>query len=235
MGIPAGLGALSLPYQDGQPDLLVVVNYTTLGVSPNSIIDMRRSSITVRVGLTNNTDTVIHRTVPFTILPGMNLVSTLTFELRQLYKRPVLSAFGLFAPVDTFFVTRMLSLGPDPAINIDILRAPGISTLRTFAMIDSSELVFTQDDREYSVINGFSEIGGLWTFISGVFAAVFGSSLMRVLFGVKPISVFGLVHFFQRKKNKKACVDAYPQLQEEIGVPKKRQTWSRCPPPRPLT
>jgi hypothetical protein len=90
------LGALSLPYQDGQPDLLVVVNYTTLGVSPNSIIDMRRSSITVRVGLDNDTGKFIHRTVPFTILPGTNLVSTLTLELRQLYKKPPLSAFGLF-------------------------------------------------------------------------------------------------------------------------------------------
>ena len=77
----------------------------------------------------------------------------------------------------------MHSLGPDTAAGTDVVRAPGISTLRTFAMIDSSELVLTQDDREYSVLNGFSEIGGLWTFISGVFAAVFGSSLMRVLFG----------------------------------------------------
>ena len=77
----------------------------------------------------------------------------------------------------------MLSLGPDPGTDIAILRAPEISTLRTFAMIDSSECVFTQDNRENSVINGFSNIGGLWTFISGIFAAVFGSSLMRVLFG----------------------------------------------------
>ena len=77
----------------------------------------------------------------------------------------------------------MHSLGPDPASEIDIVRAPGISTLRIFAMIDSSEIVITQDDREYSVLNGFSEIGGLWTVISGVFALVFGSSLMRILFG----------------------------------------------------
>lgn len=77
----------------------------------------------------------------------------------------------------------MHSLGPDPGTDIAILRAPEISTLRTFAMIDSSERVFTQDSRQNSVINGFSEIGGLWTFLSGVFAVVFGSSLMRVLLG----------------------------------------------------
>jgi hypothetical protein len=77
----------------------------------------------------------------------------------------------------------MLSLGPDPGADIAIVRAPGISTLRTFAMIDSSERVFTQDSRDNSLISGFSEIGGLWTFLSGIFAVMFGSSLMRVLFG----------------------------------------------------
>ena len=80
----------------------------------------------------------------------------------------------------------MHSLGPDPrteSLPISIPLSPSISTLRTFAMIDSSERVFTQDSRENSLINGFSEIGGLWTFLSGIFAVVFGISLMRVLFG----------------------------------------------------
>ena len=101
----------------------------------------------------------------------------------------------------------MHSLGPDPGTDIAILRAPEISTLRTFAMIDSSERVFTQDSRQNSVINGFSEIGGLWTFLSGVFAVVFGSSLMRVLLGwllILPIPIifFGtaltLIHCYSR-------------------------------------
>ena len=77
----------------------------------------------------------------------------------------------------------MHSLGPDPGTDIAILRAPDISTLRTFAMIDSSERVFTQDSRDHSVITGFSELGGLWTFLSGIFAVIFGSSLMCVLLG----------------------------------------------------
>jgi len=80
----------------------------------------------------------------------------------------------------------MHSLGPDPHSEISpiaIPRSPEISTLRTFAMIDSSERVFIQDSRENSIINGFSQIGGLWTVLSGIFAVVFGISLMRVLFG----------------------------------------------------
>lgn len=42
-------------------------------------------------------------------------------------------------------------------------------------------------EREYlegSVLNGFGLIGGVWTLINGVFAAVFGSTLLLVLFGM---------------------------------------------------
>jgi len=80
----------------------------------------------------------------------------------------------------------MHSLGPDPVAEISpisIPRSPGISTLRTFAMIDSSERPFIQDNKENSIISGFSQIGGLFTFLSGIFTVGFGISLMRVLFG----------------------------------------------------
>jgi hypothetical protein len=50
-------------------------------------------------------------------------------------------------------------------------------------MADSSERVFIRDNREDSLVRGISEIGGLWTSLSGIFAVVFGISLMRVLFG----------------------------------------------------
>ena len=78
---------------------------------------------------------------------------------------------------------------PDPrAGNSPIPRSPEISTLRTFAMADSSERVFIQDNRENSLVRGISEIGGLWTSLSGIFTVVFGISLMRVLFGKLPLA-----------------------------------------------
>jgi hypothetical protein len=48
-----------------------------------------------------------------------------------------------------------------------------------------------QDYRQYSVWNGFSSIGGLWTFLNGIFAIVFGSSMLVVLFGMS-ISLCGI-------------------------------------------
>jgi len=62
-----------------------------------------------------------------------------------------------------------------------------------------------------SFLGGISFIGGVWTFVEGTFAATFGTTLFLVLFGmssshllqidpnsvgtgIKPLSVYGLVH-----------------------------------------
>jgi len=35
-----------------------------------------------------------------------------------------------------------------------------------------------------SVLNGFASVGGVWTLLDGVFMLLFGSYLVRILFGV---------------------------------------------------
>lgn len=41
-----------------------------------------------------------------------------------------------------------------------------------------------QEYLEGSVLNGFALVGGVWTLVNGVFAAIFGSTLLLVLFGM---------------------------------------------------
>jgi len=41
-----------------------------------------------------------------------------------------------------------------------------------------------QDYRESSVLIGFSKVGGLWAFLGGVFATIFGSSILRIVLGM---------------------------------------------------
>ena len=41
-----------------------------------------------------------------------------------------------------------------------------------------------QDYRENSVLGGFSKVGGLWAFLGGAFATIFGSSILRTLLGM---------------------------------------------------
>jgi len=148
---------------DGPPDLLVIVNYTTLLIDPNTIIDMRRSSIEIRIGMINDTEQVLHRTVPVSIPPGVNLLANLNFEIRQLFKKPSLSAFGLFDSISTFSIARMVHVFNDPQAGISshIPHSPGISTLRAYAMVDPSEWVIVQDNRDKSVVRGLADIGGL--------------------------------------------------------------------------
>lgn len=85
-----------LSYQDSQPDLLVVVNYTTIGVPSNTPIDISRNSVQLMVGLTNNTDYVVGKTSPTTLIPGLNVVGALNIAVRRQFKSPMMSSFGMF-------------------------------------------------------------------------------------------------------------------------------------------
>jgi len=50
---------------------------------------------------------------------------------------------------------------------------------------DSPALRVVQDYRENSVLGGFSKIGGLWAFLGGAFATIFGSSILRTVLGMR--------------------------------------------------
>jgi len=94
-----------------------------------------------------------------------------------------------------------------------------------------------QDYRENSVLGGFSKIGGLWAFLGGAFATIFGSSILRTVLGmrfslllssqeltgsylgIKPLSVFGVMHSFQEKEIREACTVEYPRLMDDIKIP----------------
>lgn len=58
-----------------------------------------------------------------------------------------------------------------------------------------------------SFLGGISFIGGVWTFVEGTFAATFGTTLFLVLFGIKPLSVYGLVHKFSKDRPVLATIE----------------------------
>ena len=129
---------------------------------------------------------------------------------------------------------------PDPLVsatssNSSIPHGPKTSTLRLITVLQSSELSVIEDYNPSSVINGISRVGGLWTFVAGFFAAIFGTSMMRVLFrewtqyiscrlpanlndvDLKPLSVFGLVHRFQKTGLREGFEIKYPKMKEELS------------------
>ena len=64
-----------------------------------------------------------------------------------------------------------------------ILKAPDIATIRLTRQIDDSEWHIIQDRLDKSIIRGLASSGGLWTALGGILSLLFGSSIMRIMFG----------------------------------------------------
>ncbi|EDR01902.1 uncharacterized protein LACBIDRAFT_332904 [Laccaria bicolor S238N-H82] len=146
--------------------------------------DLITDSVQIMIGLTSDAITVVERTPGTAIPPGVNRAGDVTWELRQLLKRPHLSAFASI--FDSL-----------------IQQGRNISTFRVTMQYDFSESRMVQDYRSKSVLQGFSQVGGLWTFLTGI----------------KPISFLGLAHSTQRGKIRKACHEEYPKIREQIRQP----------------
>ena len=112
-----------LPDRDARPDLLISIDYTKIGLPKDDIISTTANSVEVYIGLTNDTLTAVYRTLPTTIPPGVNLMGTLSLELRQLYKNVGLSGLGMFA-VSQFFAHTSEARVPDSHFSVCSNRGP---------------------------------------------------------------------------------------------------------------
>lgn len=61
-----------------------------------------------------------------------------------------------------------------------------IATLRIRALASTGNWRIVQDFRDKTILNGIASVGGLWTFLGGIFAALFGRSLVKILLGELP-------------------------------------------------
>lgn len=83
---------------------------------------------------------------------------------------------------------------PIPILNIGPL-FPNPKTMFEGNNISSLELFIPERDvlakysikqefHEHRVMNGLSTLGGLWTFLSGIFAVISGTSILLIMFGM---------------------------------------------------
>ncbi|PPQ68135.1 hypothetical protein CVT24_002961 [Panaeolus cyanescens] len=214
-----------LPVQIYLPDLLVRVNFTTLEQpSAGTTANLWSSAIQVMPGLTKNKSYVIRTTTPITILPSTNNLAELEMEIRQIFKHPALSGLGMFESTHAFVTPRLKSVLPEPLVrttpdNPWTLVGDNYSTLRMFLPDAISDTKIVEDYREKAVLDGFAVIGGLWTFLCAVFAIFFGISMTRIVFDMKPLSVFGIAQQFERETIVEEYFTHYPQIRSEIELP----------------
>lgn len=83
--------------------------------------------------------------------------------------------------LNRFFIANIQSLAPDPS-PIDP-KDNNTATLRLAPPFNPYEYAVEQEYVEHSVLSGLALMGGIWTSLNGVFAMVFGSTLLLVLFG----------------------------------------------------
>ncbi|KDR67852.1 hypothetical protein GALMADRAFT_257714 [Galerina marginata CBS 339.88] len=208
------------------PDILITVNFTALGANLQpGFFAPRRPLITLLLSMGNQTNIetqdLVERATPFTLIPGINIVGAVSLVSRRFFSRPSSAAFGLFQTLKEFGALHLTIVYPDPSSTIP--RAENITTLRLLLQDSfSREIRIITDTRDKSVLAGFSAVGGLWITLNGIFSLLFGSSLFYILYGSKPLAIFGLAHSFQRQQIKKEYQRKYPHIANEQQDPKTR-------------
>ncbi|KZP02527.1 hypothetical protein FIBSPDRAFT_905770, partial [Athelia psychrophila] len=71
-------------------------------------------------------------------------------------------------------------------------------------------------DRLVLFVKAISEIGGVYAFMDGAFAFMFGRTMLAILFGTRAISPFGLLGIITRGRFRRLINEQYPYLQEDI-------------------
>ncbi|KAJ2935086.1 hypothetical protein H1R20_g2054, partial [Candolleomyces eurysporus] len=204
------------------PDLLVVVDFAALGKaiepSPTAVsqINVRHHSVHVALALTDDVDE-INEFIPVTLVPGINLLGIADLIMRQRSTQPVLSTIGWPDLFDTSMAAELAYVVNDPHASLfDLPPGPNIATIRFSARNKATTWRVKQDAREKSVLSGLSSVGGLGSLLGTVFLFLFGSSLLGIMFGMKPLSPFGLFHSFC-PEIAQGSQQRYASLRTDIG------------------
>jgi hypothetical protein len=106
------------------PDLLITVNFTSLG---RKIQGFKSSTpaLTLLIALANQTSIgtqiIIDRTSPLALIPGVNLIAAVTTDIRQVFSKPSLAALGLFQVMQLIFKPVVIDCNNKPLPDHDYL------------------------------------------------------------------------------------------------------------------
>ncbi|KZP21782.1 hypothetical protein FIBSPDRAFT_1044052 [Athelia psychrophila] len=111
-----------------------------------------------------------------------------------------------------------VSYEPD---SMDVMPSGSTDTMATFS-VNSHQRLYTHrvlispSPAFLAVAHVISDVGGTFAFIEGLFALIFGRTIMAILFGSRAISPFGLLGIVTRNRFKKLIHEQFPRIQEDI-------------------
>ena len=180
------------------PNLLITVNFTTLGIDATSSLDYGSKTVSIVVGMHGDTEDILRNTLPIPLVPDAHLLGGVLMNIRYQYRSPKLASLGAFSSVrpsvhfsfthilimahqtKKYLTTSVPFLASDPSLNI--LR-DNTATLRLYVQPNPSDWHLSIDYREKSILDGISALGGFWTVANGIFATLFGTTLWWFVFG----------------------------------------------------
>ncbi|EDR07395.1 uncharacterized protein LACBIDRAFT_327869 [Laccaria bicolor S238N-H82] len=160
----------------GWPDVLITVNFTTLGINGTFPSNSASSAVSIVVGMYNDTGGVIRNTWPIPLVPDAHLFGGVIATIREQFRRPGLASLGIFSSTEGFYIGAVPFLSSDPSLQVP--RHNNTATLRLYLQDDYSDWHVSVEYREKSVLSGLAAVGGFWTVLNGLFATIFGTTLL---------------------------------------------------------
>ncbi|KAJ6631700.1 hypothetical protein B0H10DRAFT_1979912 [Mycena sp. CBHHK59/15] len=155
---------------------------------------------------------------PILLFCGSHLIVFITWVQREVFvdgspgirgsSAPTIYVYSSEAKVDA------IQTDPDP-LSID----PDMATLRIMQLDPGRYQKSFQDYKDTSALTGLATVGGFWTFVNGALIFFFGVNVMYFLFGRRPLSAPGVVHFLQRRSLVRKWNKDFPTIHTEGGQP----------------
>ena len=81
------------------PDLLITVNFTTLGIDATSLSSYGAKTVSIVVGMHDDPVDILHNTLPIPLVPDAHLLGGVLRNIRYEFRSPDLASFGTFSSV----------------------------------------------------------------------------------------------------------------------------------------
>ncbi|KAJ3567757.1 hypothetical protein NP233_g6153 [Leucocoprinus birnbaumii] len=184
-------------FSDHRRELLYTVDFPS-NFDSSSLHSFYMTNISDIAGQRNALQSMMRATRGTLIWPGATLVALGSFSRWEELSSPVAAALGVHNQLTRRTLYHINSALQDPSP--PALQNSQSASIKVIFDVLTRDISVEQAAVENTVLAGFSFVGGVWTFINELFGLVFGCTVGFILFGLKPLSVYGLVHSFTDPK-----------------------------------